>query len=65
MAWPTTDDPRTQFVTLRLTSQEFAQLDTWALAQGLSRSAAVRALLDKKVFAPAPKTRKTRKGGTD
>lgn len=42
MAWPTTSDPRTEFVTLRLTVNEAADLDAYAAARGLSRSAAVR-----------------------
>lgn len=43
MAWPTTDNPRTEFVTLRLTADEAADLDAYAAARGLNRSAAVRA----------------------
>ena len=42
MSWPTTDDPRTEFVTLRLTVSEDAVLDSYAKSKGLSRSAAVR-----------------------
>lgn len=42
MAWPTTNNPRTEFVTLRLTADEAADLDVLANAQGQSRSAAVR-----------------------
>lgn len=42
MAWPTTDDPRTEFVTLRLTVSEAAELDAYAASRHLSRSAAVR-----------------------
>lgn len=42
MAWPTTTDPRTEFVTLRLTVSEAADLDLYADARGMSRSAAVR-----------------------
>ena len=43
MAWPTTNDPRTEFVTLRLTKSEAAQLDVFASRRKLNRSAAVRA----------------------
>jgi len=42
MAWPTTNDPRTEFVTLRFTVSEAAELDAYRKARGLSRSAAVR-----------------------
>lgn len=42
MTWPTTDDPRTEFVTLRLTAGEAADLDNYAAVRGLTRSAAVR-----------------------
>lgn len=42
MAWPTTNNPRTEFVTLRLTADEAADLDVFANARGQSRSAAVR-----------------------
>lgn len=43
MAWPTTSNPRTEFVTLRLTADEAASLDAYAASRGLSRSAALRA----------------------
>lgn len=42
MSWPTTNNPRTEFVTLRLTVDEMADLDLYAGARGLSRSGAVR-----------------------
>lgn len=43
MAWPTTNDPRTEFVTIRLTANEAAELDQYAQSHGVSRSIAVRA----------------------
>lgn len=47
MSWPTTNDPRTEFVTLRLTVGEAADLDAYKAARGLSRSAAVRECVDR------------------
>lgn len=43
MAWPTSSNPRTEFVTLRLTVDEAAALDEYASARSMTRSAAVRA----------------------
>lgn len=52
MAWPTTDDPRTEFVTLRLTASEAADLDWYIGVRSVgSRSAAVRDALDRAVHA--------------
>ncbi len=42
MSWPTTNDPKSEFVTLRLTVSEMTDLDAYASSRGLSRSAAVR-----------------------
>lgn len=42
MAWPTTNDPKTEFVTVRFTVNENDELDTYAKMRGLSRSAFVR-----------------------
>lgn len=43
MGWPTTDDPKTEFITLRLTASEAADLDNYVNSTGhKSRSAAVR-----------------------
>ena len=50
MAWPTTNDPRTEFVTLRLTVSESADLDRLVQQTGASsRSEAVRTALDEKI----------------
>lgn len=43
MGWPTTSNPRTEFVTLRLTADEAAELDAMAAAyHHKNRSAALR-----------------------
>ena len=48
MTWPTTSDPRTEFVTLRLTLDEMDDID-WLIAQtgAKSRSQAVRDAVDR------------------
>lgn len=53
MAWPTTNDPRTEFVTLRLTKSEAADLDAYAKAKRMKRSAAVRSCVDRVIAAEA------------
>lgn len=68
MAWPTTSDPRTEFVTLRLTVGESADLD-WLCSQvSQSRSEATRDALAEKVARERAKqvkqqARKTKKNG--
>lgn len=61
MAWPTTDEPRTNFVTIRLTDAEHADL-LWL--QGVmnvkDRSAAVRNSLDRVVAAERRREKKAR-----
>lgn len=42
MAWPTTNDPRTEFATLRMTVTEAAEIDALAHARGVSRSEMLR-----------------------
>lgn len=42
MAWPTTSNPKTEFVTIRLTADEAVSLDGAASTAGHSRSAYVR-----------------------
>lgn len=63
MSWPTTSDPRTEFVTLRLTVAEAADLDAYAAARGLNRSAAVRDAVNRVIAAENKRARRTRKGG--
>lgn len=48
MAWPTTQDPRTEFVTVRFTAQEAQDID-WLIGKtnAKSRSAAVRDAVDR------------------
>lgn len=60
MSWPTTDDPRSEFVTLRLTVAEAAALDTYAKSKALSRSAAVRDSVIRVINAEDKRARKTR-----
>lgn len=49
MSWPTTDDPRTVFVTIRLTADEARDLDLLVAATESSRSAAVRNAVDHRI----------------
>lgn len=63
MSWPTTDDPRTEFITLRLTKSEAAELDAHVSACGFkSRSAASRDAIAR-VIAYERKRRNKQKGG--
>ncbi len=52
MAWPTTQDPRTEFVTVRFTAQEAADID-WLTGHtnAKSRSVAVRDAVDRVIAA--------------
>lgn len=64
MGWPTTDDPKTELVTLRLTVGQMADLDTHAKANGHSRSAYVRSCVDRVIAAEKKRAlKKTRSGG--
>jgi len=49
MAWPTTNDPRTVFVTSRLTAAEAADLDALVAERGTSRSDILRTAIDNEV----------------
>lgn len=51
MAWPTTTDPRTEFVTLRLTVSEAADLDLYASTRSMNRSKAVRDAVNRVIAA--------------
>lgn len=42
MAWPTTDEPKEVFVTVRFTVREAALMDADASTEGMNRSAYVR-----------------------
>ena len=61
MAWPTTNDPRTEFVTTRFTATEAADLDWLAGEVGAkSRSAALRQAVDRVVAAERRRAKKAR-----
>lgn len=47
MAWPTTDEPRDVFVTLRLSEREAALVDASAQVNGMSRSAYIRQCVER------------------
>lgn len=66
MAWPTTSDPRTQFVTLRFTVAEADDID-WltAVTGATSRSAALRDAVDRAVEAQKRKHRSKRRSTAD
>lgn len=61
MSWPTTDDPRTEFVTVRLTVAEAADVD-WLRSRtnAPSRSAVVRDSLDKIITVERKRASRTR-----
>lgn len=59
MAWPTTNDPKTEFVTLRLTVGEAAELDNAALRAGMKRSAYVREAVEERIARDAQKARRS------
>jgi hypothetical protein len=58
MAWRTTAEPRTEFVTLRLTVAEAADLDTMAADNSMNRSEAVRWSVNRVVAAEKRKKAK-------
>jgi len=66
MAWPTTDDPRTEFVTVRFTVDEFADIN-WlvGVTNAKDRSAAVRSAVDRVVAAEKRRSRKQRAERTE
>lgn len=49
MAWPTTSEPRTNFLNLRLTDAEQAELDAYLQMTGLDRSTAARTAMFKQI----------------
>jgi len=61
MAWPTTDDPRTKFVTVRFTEDESDDID-WLIQQtnAKDRSAAVRQCVDRVVAAERKRAARAR-----
>jgi len=61
MAWPTTDDPRTQFVTVRFTVDEESDIQ-WAagVLNMKDRSALVREAVDRLVASERKRAKKQR-----
>lgn len=61
MSWPTTNDPRTEFVTMRFTVSEAADID-WLIGHmnAKSRSAAVRDCVDRVVAVEKKRAKKQR-----
>lgn len=66
MSWPTTDDPRTEFVTVRFTAAEAADI-AWLMGvtNSKSRSAAVRQSVDRVVSAEKRRAAKSRTERTE
>ena len=64
MSWPTTNDPRTEFVTLRFTKSEAADID-WLIGQtnAKNRSVAVRDSVGRVVAAERKRAKRVRRGG--
>ena len=60
MAWPTTSNPKTEFVTLRLTKDESDALDVAAQTAGMDRSAYVRDCVRRVRVADAKKAARLR-----
>lgn len=61
MAWPTTNNPRTEFVTLRLTVDEASDLDVYAATRTMSRSEAVRDAVSRVIAAEKKRTKRARR----
>lgn len=66
MAWPTTDEPRTNFVTVRFTDAEMADV-LWlqGVVNAKDRSTAVRQCVDRVVAAERKRAAKQRRASTD
>jgi hypothetical protein len=62
VAWPTTDNPRTEFVTTRFTVDEAADID-WLIAHtgAKNRSAALRNAVDRVVAAEKKRAARQKK----
>lgn len=59
MGWPTTSEPRDNFVTVRLTDAEKAEVDAYVQHIGENQSTAARGAMFKTIRAEmAPKTKK-------
>lgn len=59
MSWPTTNDPRTEFVTMRFTKSEAADID-WLIGHtnAKNRSVAVRGCVDRVIAAEKRRAKK-------
>lgn len=64
MSWPTTNEPRTNFVTVRFTDAEAADI-AWLMGRvnAKDRSSAVRQCVDRVVAAERKREKKTRHRG--
>lgn len=62
MAWPTTNDPRTKFVTVRFTEDEASDID-WLIGHvnAKDRSAAVRQCVDRVIAAERKRAAKAKR----
>lgn len=62
MSWPTTNDPRTEFVTVRFTASEAADI-AWlqGTVNAKDRSAAVRQCVDRVIAVERKRAKKARK----
>lgn len=66
MTWPTTDEPRDNFVTIRLTDREAADLDDYQQRGNFkSRSAALRNCADRVIAAEKRLRKKQKKAGRE
>ena len=66
MSWPTTDDPRTEFVTVRFTAGEAADI-AWlqGITNSKNRSAAVRQCVDRVVSSEKRRAAKSKTTRTE
>ena len=63
MAWPTTAEPRDNFLTLRLTDAEQAEVDAYVKRRGERRSTSAREALLTYIREDNEKTKKGRRTG--
>lgn len=66
MSWPTTNDPRTEFVTVRFTVTEAADID-WLIGHtnAKNRSVAVRDCVDRVIHAERRRAKKSKTERTE
>lgn len=62
MAWPTTSEPKTEFVTVRFTVREAQLLDEAAARSGLKRSEFLRKAVERVLAADAKRQKKISAG---